>query len=278
MRKLKFQQLSNLFQRTISGVVYLVIVVGSLLLGKYAFGAVFLIAGLLSLMEYYRIVDVKFYSPAGIFGILAGAFIFILSFLVAGGNLNTGYLTLIALLPVSALIIALYVSDNAVKHLSRVFFGLLYIILPISLFNGIVFPPHNDYQFTHRIALGLLTMIWINDTGAYVTGISFGQHKLFPRISPKKSWEGLVGGTLFTLAAAFFMHRIMGILNVTDWIVLAVVVSIFGVFGDLAESQMKRNANMKDSGDLIPGHGGVLDRFDSLLFVIPVAYCYLVIV
>jgi len=107
--------------------------------------------------------------------------------------------------------------------------------------------------------------------------MTLGRHKLFPRISPKKSWEGLVGGTLLTLLAAIWMDRVMAILEISDWVILALVVSVFGIFGDLTESLIKRNASAKDSGILIPGHGGILDRFDSLLFVLPAAFIYLIL-
>ena len=124
--------------------------------------------------------------------------------------------------------------------------------------------------------MGILTLVWINDTAAYVTGSTRGKHKLFPRISPKKSWEGLLGGTLFTFIAALWMNRLMGTLSVSHWLFLAAIVSVFGVYGDLVESFIKRNADKKDSGSLIPGHGGVLDRIDSILFVMPASVIYLV--
>ncbi len=156
-------------------------------------------------------------------------------------------------------------------------FGLIYIFVPLAGSCFLVFIPAEGYTFTHRILLGMLILVWLNDTAAYVTGTVFGRHKLFPRISPKKSWEGLAGGTLLTLLAAFWMDRLMGILITADWLVLAAIVSVFGVFGDLTESMIKRKADVKDSGNLIPGHGGVLDRIDSILFVIPVSLIYLVL-
>jgi phosphatidate cytidylyltransferase len=148
-------------------------------------------------------------------------------------------------------------------------------VIPLALMNYLAFPVINGYGYTRRIILGMLILVWINDTGAYVTGSIFGRHKLFPRISPKKSWEGLAGGTLFTMVAAIWMDRFMGMLSATNWLIIAAIVSVFGVYGDLTESLLKRNANKKDSGNLIPGHGGVLDRFDSVLFVIPIVTVYL---
>ena len=122
---------------------------------------------------------------------------------------------------------------------------------------------------------GIFVLIWINDITAYLVGITIGRHRLFERISPKKSWEGTLGGTLFTLTAAVWMDNLTHALSQRHWLVLAVIVSVFGVLGDLFESMFKRKADLKDSGKIIPGHGGILDRLDSMLFVAPVAFAYL---
>jgi phosphatidate cytidylyltransferase len=269
--------LKNLFQRTVSGIIYLVILIGSLFLGKYAFGTVFLLIGLLALVEFYDLAGIPGYTQITVPGLVSGAFIFVLAFLVASHAVSIRYLALACLLPLLSLIAALYSpKQDFIKDLSKVYLGILFIIIPIAIINYLVFPSINGYEYTHRVVLGILAMVWINDTGAYVAGSALGRHKLFPRISPKKSWEGLISGTLLTLVLAFWMNRVMGILSVTDWIILAVIVSIFGVYGDLTESMIKRNAGRKDSGNLIPGHGGVLDRIDSILFVMPFSFLYLV--
>jgi phosphatidate cytidylyltransferase len=269
--------LKNLLQRTIAGIGYLVVVIGSLFLGKYAFGAVFLLLALLALAEYYKLTDIPRYSLATVSGIVTAGLIIVLSFLVACREIHLYYLTIVGLGPLLTFIIALYSpKTDFIKDFSRVFLGIVYIILPIAIMNYLVFPAINEHEYTHRIVLGIFILVWINDTGAYVTGSIAGSHKLFPRISPKKSWEGLIGGTMLTLLPAFWMNRVMGILSIPDWIILAIVVSVFGVYGDLTESLIKRNANKKDSGTLIPGHGGVLDRLDSILFVIPVSVIYLI--
>jgi len=269
--------LKNVFQRTVSGIIYLVILIGSLFLGKYAFGTVFLLIGLLALVEFYNMTGISGYTQTTVPGLVSGALIFVLAFLVASHTISSYYLALACLLPVLSFIVALYSpKPDFIKDFSTVYLGILYIIIPLAIMNYLVFPVINEHEYTHRIVLGILTMVWINDTGAYVAGSTLGRHKLFPRISPKKSWEGLIGGTLLTLISALWMSRVMGILSVADWIILAVIVSIFGVYGDLTESLIKRNADRKDSGNLIPGHGGVLDRIDSILFVMPVSFLYLI--
>jgi phosphatidate cytidylyltransferase len=147
----------------------------------------------------------------------------------------------------------------------------------MSVINFLAFPSSNNYAYTHRIILGIMTLVWINDSGAYLVGMSVGRHRLFERISPKKSWEGAIGGAVLTLICALWLDMIMGALNRTDWLFLALIVSVFGVFGDLTESLFKRSVGQKDSGKIIPGHGGLLDRIDSVLFVMPLAAVYLIL-
>ncbi len=232
----------------------------------------------MALLEFYDMNGISRSSIAMAVGISSAALIFILSFLVTSGLAGSQLLTLAFLLPVVVLIIALYTSDTGLgNNLAIIVLGIIYIAVPLAIMNYLVFPAMNEKIYTYRILLGIFTLIWINDTGAYVTGSLIGRHRLFPRISPKKSWEGLLGGTLLTLTAALWMRDIMGMLSRTDWIILGTLVSVFGVYGDLSESWFKRKAERKDSGSLIPGHGGVLDRIDSVLFVIPVSFIYLIL-
>lgn len=269
--------MKNLFQRTISGIAYLIVVIGSLFLGKYAFGSLFLVISLIALAEYFSISGYAGSEEVTIIGLISGAAAFILLYLCASGILNNSYSYTLFFIPVVFMITGLFLKNDSVKRISMLFIGFFYISVPMALTSFLAFPSINQNHYTHRILLGLLALVWINDTGAYVTGMLFGRHKMFERISPKKSWEGFAGGTMFTILAAFFMNRLMGISDRFEWIVLAVIVCIFGVYGDLAESLIKRNVQVKDSGTLIPGHGGVLDRFDSMLFVVPVSFIYLII-
>ena len=123
--------------------------------------------------------------------------------------------------------------------------------------------------------MSIYIFIWINDTGAYLSGVTLGKHKLFPRISPKKSWEGSIGGALLTVASAFAVAHFFNFMNIWQWIGMALVVVVFGTFGDLTESMMKRHLGIKDSGHILPGHGGILDRLDSMLLSIPAVVIYL---
>jgi phosphatidate cytidylyltransferase len=149
---------------------------------------------------------------------------------------------------------------------ASVFLGQLYIALPLSLLNLLAFPITGTYY--PGLILALFVFIWINDTGAYIVGSLFGKHRLFERISPKKSWEGFWGGLLFTLASSFLLARLAPAISLYHWIAISLIVVLFATWGDLIESLMKRTLQVKDSGNILPGHGGLLDRFDSLLLAV----------
>jgi phosphatidate cytidylyltransferase len=154
----------------------------------------------------------------------------------------------------------------------------MYIALPFSLLNVLAFSAPGQYSYV--FPLSLFIFLWMNDTGAYLSGSLLGKHKLFPRVSPGKSWEGSIGGGLLVVAVAFAFGWFendegMGMMNEWEWAGLGLVVVIFGTWGDLVESLFKRTLGIKDSGSILPGHGGMLDRFDSSLLAIPAAVVYL---
>jgi phosphatidate cytidylyltransferase len=270
--------LKNFFQRIASGILYLGIIIGSLFLGKFAFGAVFLLINLIALYEFYQLTRASGAFPMVVPSLVTGAVTFVLMFLVSARLVHPNLLLLIIPFAILLLILALYMQKpDVIRNTAISFLGIIYVSLPLSTLHWLAFPPDNAFAYTHRVILGLLTLVWINDTGAYLVGITIGRHRLFERISPKKSWEGAIGGALLTLVCAWWMGLLMGMLNRTDWLILALIVSVFGVFGDLTESLFKRNVGQKDSGTLIPGHGGLLDRIDSILFVVPLAVVYLLL-
>jgi len=251
---------------------------GAILAGKYFYGILFFAITLLSLHEFYRLYAGTPYPVPKISGMAAGSFIFILSFVHFSGLAEPGLFSLVIPLALFLFIAEIYgKKDNPFLSLSNLNFGLVYIAVPYSLSAFLVFPGANNHQYTSGILLGLLTLIWLNDTGAYVFGILFGKHRLFERISPKKSWEGAIGGTIVTLGLGYCMNFFVPFLSRLDWVILSLLVSVFGVYGDLFESLLKRSAGIKDSGNLIPGHGGILDRMDSFLFIIPASVAYLML-
>jgi phosphatidate cytidylyltransferase len=164
-------------------------------------------------------------------------------------------------------------QQNAVHSLERSFFSLGYIALPLAMLNCIM------SITAPRLLLGVFMFIWIYDTGAYCVGMLLGRHRLFERISPKKSWEGVIGGIVFCVAGAYATHywfdEFFQVPDLTTWVGLSVVVAVFSTFGDLVESLIKRTVGVKDSGNIMPGHGGILDRIDSLLLVVPAVLIYL---
>lgn len=179
---------------------------------------------------------------------------------------------------VCRLIIELYIStDKPLEGLSHSIFVQIYVGVPMAVMTFI------SAEFNPFMLLAIFFLIWINDTGAFLIGSMMGKHKLFERISPKKTWEGFIGGFVFCIIASvlfyyfcnsfFAMNRINA--HLTDWIILGALVSVFGTWGDLVESMIKRTLNVKDSGNIIPGHGGILDRIDSLLLVLPVFALFL---
>lgn len=163
-------------------------------------------------------------------------------------------------------------SEANLDRLPRVVFALLYLLIPTSLAISISFL---DSSWEPRYMLAIFFILWANDTFAYLTGIKFGKHKLIPRLSPKKSIEGLLGGIIGSLLVGYVLSLFWTLLSLPQWIIFAAIVSAAGTVGDLFESSLKRSAGIKDSGNLIPGHGGVLDRLDSFLIAVPFVYFYL---
>jgi phosphatidate cytidylyltransferase len=174
--------------------------------------------------------------------------------------------------------VALYSQHpNPLEAIGTAVVGILYIPIPLALLNLF-----NDPIFMHvdqpkYMVLGFFLLVWANDTFAYLTGVTFGKHPLFKRISPKKTWEGSLGGALLTIAFSYLVFKYLGVISLIDWIIVAALIIIFGTFGDLSESMIKRLAQVKDSGNILPGHGGMLDRFDAVLFAAPVVFLYLLI-
>jgi phosphatidate cytidylyltransferase len=156
--------------------------------------------------------------------------------------------------------------------------GIIYIGIPFSMLNGIAYPEIKAGQgYSPHILLGMIYMIWANDTGAYIVGRKFGKHKLFERISPNKTWEGSFGGAFFALIGAYIISIFYTDIALIDWLIISLIVIVMGTFGDFVESLLKRSLNIKDSGTILPGHGGILDRFDSIIMAAPFVLLYIVL-
>ena len=271
---------SNLIQRTITGILFVVALVGAILWSPISFGILFALISALSVREFGHLMN-----QSGQVEInrnvasLAGAYLFLalMAFCtqVTDARVFLPYLLLLLYLMITELYLK---KKNPLGNWSFTMLSQLYVALPFALLNVLAF--HNDptassVSYNPMLPLSVFIFIWLSDTGAYCVGSLIGKHRLFERISPKKSWEGSVGGGVFAMAASLVFAHYFPFLNEWEWIGLALTVVVFGTWGDLTESLMKRQLGIKDSGNILPGHGGMLDRFDSALMAIPAAVVYL---
>lgn len=267
--------MNNLKQRTLTGITLIIAIVILINLGTYTFTALLLAINLGGVLEFYRLVRV---TKAGIFlGVLSGTSLVLTVVLVMTGLL--GWQTLFIQIPILFLLYVTELYSNnprPFENLAYTFMGILYITLPLCFFAALAFLPQGNGYGTQVIS-GCFFMIWAGDTCAYVAGKYLGRHLLFERISPHKTWEGSVGGMLGTVLTAIVLSRFLFILQIETWLALAVIIVVTGTYGDFFKSMLKRSLDVKDTGTLLPGHGGILDRFDSLLGSAPFLFSYLVL-
>ena len=274
--------MNNLTVRTISCVVFAAVMIGGILFNSVAYGALFLVIMSVAMQEFMTVCMEGRYVFQQKMSVFAAAcfFVTLLCHSVYGIDLRW---SCIALVPIMAIPVSVvFRKEHAVfENISYCYAALLYIGVPLTLSQFLVF--RNDGTFSGTVLLSVFILVWMCDVGAYCLGSALGQRpgarKLAPAISPKKSWIGAAGGTVFTLATAVAVYFIYGrqYLPLWCWIAIAAAVTTVGVYGDLFESLIKRHANVKDSGNVIPGHGGVMDRFDDVLFVMPVVAIILII-
>jgi phosphatidate cytidylyltransferase len=279
--------MNNFIKRTISGIGFAAIMLAAFLTNQYVFGAVMLFALIVMMWEFLRMTCGKEYKYSQILSILSGATLFTLIYCCRAFGLP-GRMTILAFVPVFILMInSLYVKDKSrFDKFANLYTAILYVAVPWSVLNFAAFSA--DGTFSGTLLLCFFCIIWGSDVGAYLFGITLGQKygkKLFPSISPKKSWIGFWGGMFMAIVVSVTLYFVgwfpnfsaCEATNIFNYIAIAVLLHITGVYGDLIESQWKRHYNVKDSGTIIPGHGGLLDRFDSALIAIPIGVIYLVI-
>ncbi|MCM1079819.1 MAG: phosphatidate cytidylyltransferase [Bacteroidales bacterium] len=279
----------NLIVRAITGVLFVAALVTCFLKPISMVFLFTLITGM-SIWEYTGLVNenVKDVSVNRFISTAAGAFLFL-----GTSAFVSGMSTAEVFIPYLLTIIYLFVSElytgnpNALADWAYTMMGQLYIAVPFSTINVLAFQNVNGYvEYQYLLPLSVFVFLWTNDTGAYCSGSLFGKHKLFPRISPAKSWEGSIGGGIFVVVVAaligYFSYVSAAFTDpmpltsyIAKWIGLGIVVAVFGTWGDLVESLIKRTIGIKDSGNILPGHGGMLDRFDSSLMAIPASVIYL---
>ncbi|SHK12179.1 phosphatidate cytidylyltransferase [Hymenobacter psychrotolerans DSM 18569] len=284
--------MSNLGQRILFGVIGAVLLLGCIWYSAWTFAVFFAAVQMRMLWEFYRMMREVGYKPAALLGggislvIFAGVLGMVTvsnttdsigqgMHYVVGDARSAGILLagIILLLPTLLILreMAAWPREkqdfSPFSNVGVALLGLLYVSLPMSLLSVVAF---NDLGYDYRRVLALLLLVWSSDIGAYAAGKTFGKHKLAPKISPGKTWEGAIGGFLLTLAMGWAMGYLLPELSLTYRLVVAGVVAVFGPLGDLAESMLKRSVGVKDSGRIMPGHGGLLDRFDAFLFILPV--------
>ena len=268
--------MNNFVKRTLSGAVFVTVVIGSVLLNQYAYVGMMVVVLVWAMLEYYDIVIKDRVHTNKIIGVLCGVAVFAAGFFYAQGIVSVSGKIFLFLIPIVVLLFIsqLYSTDHySFRAIAYTISGVAYIALPLALCNGLAFP---EGHYERGILLGFFILLWANDTFAYLTGIMFGKHRLFERISPKKSWEGFFGGLICTIALSLLVARLFPIFpDHHHWMAIAAIIVVFGVYGDLIESLLKRNLKIKDSGHFLPGHGGILDRFDSVLLAAPMVFFYL---
>lgn len=276
--------MSDIVRRTLTGAAIVIFILGGLWLHPFSFTLVILLLLAGVTYEYYQIIMIAGQRPQ----VLSGIFLCVAAYAVSTG-VAADYVPaewLLALLPVVFIIIVaeLYRKlDKPFDSLAHTFFPLIYAAVPFSLFPFSAFSHSGlqpvlgsgGFQFSPGIAIGFFIITWACDSGAYLAGVSFGRHKLLERVSPKKTWEGFAGGLVFAVIAALIFSGWLGVVERSGWIVIAIIVAVAGTFGDLAESLLKRSTGVKDSGTIMPGHGGFLDRFDSTITAFPLVYLFL---
>ncbi|MCM4169661.1 hypothetical protein KCTC52924_02258 [Arenibacter antarcticus] len=260
----------EILRRLLTGVVFVVLLLSAIFLSSDAFDFLFMIFGLICLYEYKRMVKLRGYYVFLAYLGLWWAYIYLVQDKILINILMFATITVNF-----ALLFYLFSGkEKLFNNLQKFLIGLFYIG------GGCIFLtmiPYKDNEFAQFLIMGIFILIWVNDSFAYLVGKSIGRTKLFPSVSPKKTVEGTMGGYVFTLIAAYFMSKYETNISLMQWLILASVIVLAGSLGDLIESKFKRAAGVKDSGAILPGHGGMLDRLDSLVFAAPFAYLTLII-
>lgn len=281
--------MKNLIIRTITGIVFLAVMILGILHSPATFGVLFTVITSFTVWEFTGIVNMRSDVSVNRFiCTVAGGCLFVGFFGYAAGIAGAGVLFVPWLLSmIYMLVCELYLQrESPLNNWAYAMMSQIYIALPFSLlclleFQGSTLQTTNSTVVAAHgpwLILAIYVFLWLNDTGAYCVGSLFGRHKLFPRVSPGKSWEGSIGGAIVCLAVSLVVAHYLPILRPLEWALFALVVVVFGTWGDLVESLIKRQLGIKDSGNILPGHGGMLDRFDSSLLAIPAAVAYLYMV
>jgi len=270
--------MTNLLKRALSGILFVSVLIFSILYSKISFIFLFFILMILCLYEFKKMIKLKSVFPY-LIGILFFVFGNILNVQDVPSRLIFEYVGVALFLTIFITFASILFAkkEEVISHLGKIFLSIIYIVVPFTLIVQIPFL-NSSFNYVNTTILGVFLLIWTNDTFAFIVGKNLGKNKLLERISPNKTIEGFLGGMVFTFTLSFLLAKQFTTLSLTQWVVIAGIVSIFGVLGDLIESMFKRQAGVKDSSNFIPGHGGFLDRFDSVIFAAPFIFIYLQLV
>jgi len=263
--------MTELLKRSLSGALYVVILISALLISEYSFIALFFTFGIICLYELQNLLNLKSYLN----------YIILLAAMVLFGIMKFHDYGVFTLLILTVFVKVLLLKDLLIINEIPLFEGKKYVLTIFYLISSIVFLtliPYENGAYSPYILIGIFFLVWFNDSFAYLVGKNFGKRKLYERISPNKTIEGFIGGLVFAAIASFGIAYFTKTLDYTTWFIIAILISIFGTSGDLIQSKLKRQANVKDSGTIMPGHGGLLDRLDSILFAGTFVYAYLLII
>jgi phosphatidate cytidylyltransferase len=249
----------------------LIVMVGGIFWNQYSFEVLFFLIAMLGLDEFYKLLLKSGHEPLNKLGLVCAAVIFFLitiSKLIGESTVLYLSFTLLATL----FFAELYRNKaNPFQNIGYSVLGIIYVVMPFALWVNFIkgYSFEMGGKYNPHLLLGFFFLLWTNDTGAYLVGISIGKHKLWERISPKKTWEGFFGGVILAMAIGYVISLFYPELNYILWMIMGLIVGVFGTMGDLVESAFKRSLDVKDSGSILPGHGGILDRFDAVLLATP---------
>jgi len=270
----KLQSMSNLQQRVIAAVIAVPFLIFCMVFSDWTFYGLFALIAILAQLEFYKLLGLNGNEPLTYYGTFCGFVLVTVTFLIEKGVIPEANYYILSPLMTLIFFIKLYKSqdDKPFRNIAYTFLGVIYVALPFALVIILAFL---TYRFSWQRPLGCLLLLWASDTGAYFAGTKFGKTKLFERVSPKKSWEGSVGGFLASMGVAFILSQYFLDLKSWQWFGCGAIIVVAGTYGDLVESLFKRSIKIKDSASTIPGHGGFLDRFDGLLLSIPFIITFL---
>ncbi len=271
---LKIRSMTNLQQRVIAAVIAVPFLIFCIVYSDWTFYGLFAIIAILAQLEFYKLLGLNGNEPLTYYGTFCGFVLVSVSFFIEKGLIPESNYYVLSPLMALIFFIKLYKAkdDKPFRNIAYTFLGVIYVALPFALLIILAFL---TYKYSWQRPLGCLFLLWASDTGAYFAGTKFGKTKLFERVSPKKSWEGSVGGFIASMIVAYILSKYFLDLEPWQWLGCGAIIVVAGTYGDLVESLFKRSIKIKDSASTIPGHGGFLDRFDGLLLSIPFIITFL---